>query len=216
PLLDVECEPGQAIEWSLQVIHPFTVHPALPPKILDNIKLIVSSPQALTARRHELLRFWHGRALALLPETDRQLRSVPDPALRRLLRGVPDYVDLQLGLCAHVALYDELFAAIDCSDNELLSSLRSGFPIVGEIQRSDEVGPDRVGAVMFDRRSPAPKQFSEVIPSEIVDKWIPRKTQIVPIEMTAPILAIETFRDHLRNKDVLLLIDSEAVEAALS
>ena len=141
PLLDVECEPGQAIEWSLQVVHPFTVHPALPPKILDNIKLIVSSPQALTARRGELLRFWHGRALALLPETDRQLRAVPDPALRRLLRGVPDYVDLQLGLCTHVALYDELFAAIDCSDKQLLSSLRSGFPIVGEIQRSGRWPP---------------------------------------------------------------------------
>ncbi|CAE7480102.1 unnamed protein product, partial [Symbiodinium sp. CCMP2456] len=127
---------SQAIQWSLQVIHPFTVHPALPPKILENIKLIVSSPQALTARRQELLHFWHSRALALLPDTDRQLRSVPDPALRRLLRGVPDYVDLQLGLCTHVALYDEFFAAIDCSDNELLSSLRSGFPIVGEIRRS--------------------------------------------------------------------------------
>ena len=40
-----------------------------------------------------------------------------------------------------------------------------------------------------------------------------RKTQIVPIEMMA--LALETFRDHVKNKDVLLLIDSEAVEAAL-
>ena len=82
-------------------------------------------------------------------------------------------------------------------------------------QRKEEVGPDRVGAVMFDRRAQAPKQFAEVIPREISEKWIPRKTQIVPIEMLAPILAIETFRGHLRNKDVLLFIDSEAVEAAL-
>ena len=82
-------------------------------------------------------------------------------------------------------------------------------------QRKDEAGPDRIGAVMFDRRAVAPKQISEVIPTAVSDKWLRRKTQIVPIEMIAPILAIETFRDHLRNKDVLLLIDSEAVEAAL-
>ena len=81
-------------------------------------------------------------------------------------------------------------------------------------QRKDEAGPDRIGAVMFDCRAVAPKQISEVIPTAVFDKWLRRKTQIVPIEMIAPILAIQTFRDH-RNKDVLLLIDSEAVEAAL-
>ncbi|CAE7942989.1 URC1 [Symbiodinium sp. KB8] len=91
-------------------------------------------------------------------------------------------------------------------------SLRSGKPSDVVIftdgftpdQRKQEVGLDRIGAVMFDRD-----------PAWISEKWIPRKTQIVPIEMIAPILAIETCRDHLRNKDVLLLIDSEAVEAAL-
>ena len=48
-------------------------------------------------------------------------------------------------------------------------------------QRKDEVGPDRIGAVMFDRRALAPKQISEVIPAEVSDKWLRRKTQIVPI-----------------------------------
>ncbi|OLP78831.1 hypothetical protein AK812_SmicGene40952 [Symbiodinium microadriaticum] len=33
--------------------------------------------------------------------------------------------------------------------------------------------------------------------------------------MIAPILALEAFRDHVRNKDVILLIDSEAVQASL-
>ena len=33
--------------------------------------------------------------------------------------------------------------------------------------------------------------------------------------MIATVLSIETFKDHLRGKDVLLLIDSEAVEASL-
>ncbi|CAE7840606.1 unnamed protein product [Symbiodinium sp. CCMP2592] len=141
PLLDVECEPGQAIQWSLQVRHPFTVQPALPDKIVDNIKFIVSSPQALVARRSERLQFWQQRALTLLPETDRILRSIADAPLRRLLRGAPDYADLQLGSCTHVALYDELFAAIGCTDHQILQGIRGGFPIVGEIQRSGRWPP---------------------------------------------------------------------------
>ena len=80
-------------------------------------------------------------------------------------------------------------------------------------QRKSESSLDSVGAVMFDRRSPSTKQFTEVIPEAVSDRWLVRKTQIVPIEMMA--LALETFRDHVKNKDVLLLIDSEAVEAAL-
>ena len=80
-------------------------------------------------------------------------------------------------------------------------------------QRKSQSGLDSVGAVMFDRRSPSTKQFTEMIPEAVSDRWLVRKTQIVPIEMMA--LALETFRDHVKNKDVLLLIDSEAVEAAL-
>eukprot|EP00438_Fugacium_kawagutii_P013451 Skav225992 [mRNA] locus=scaffold4003:161449:163482:+ [translate_table: standard] len=75
--------------------------------------------------------------------------------------------------------------------------------------------PDRVGAVLFDPRLKAPVQFSEVIPPAAQKRWLIRNTQIVPIEMMAPILAIETFRDRLRNTDLILLIDSESVEAAL-
>ena len=75
--------------------------------------------------------------------------------------------------------------------------------------------PDRVGAVLFDRRLTKPRQFSEVIPLSISRKWLHRSTQIIPIEMMAPVLALETFADRLVNADVILLIDSEAVEAAL-
>ena len=79
--------------------------------------------------------------------------------------------------------------------------------------RKRESGADRVGAVMFDRREDRPWQFTEVIPKEVVAHWLPRKTQIVPVEMLATVIG--TFKDHLRGKDVLLLIDSEAVEASL-
>ena len=50
--------------------------------------------------------------------------------------------------------------------------------------------PDRVGAVIFDRRMSKPVQFAEIIPKSVSRKWIPRKTQIVPVEMIVPILAL--------------------------
>ena len=135
PLLDVECEPGVAIKWALHTAHPFTVQTALADSILQNIKTIVSEPDRLQQRRHDRLAFWQQHAHALLPDTDQELRSIADPSLRRLLRGVPDYVDLQLGSCTHVKLYDELFAAAGSPDPLLLNGTRDGFPIVGDIQR---------------------------------------------------------------------------------
>ncbi|CAE7374222.1 unnamed protein product, partial [Symbiodinium necroappetens] len=141
PLLDVECEPGVAIQWALHTAHPFTVRPVLPNDTLSNVKTIVSEPDDLQQRRHARLAFWQHRARELLPDTDRVLRRIPDPALRRLLRGVPDYVDLQLGSCTHVKLYEEFSKAIGSPDPLLLEGLRDGFPIVGEIQRSGRWPP---------------------------------------------------------------------------
>ena len=81
--------------------------------------------------------------------------------------------------------------------------------------RKRENLPDRVGAVLFDRRLIQPWQFSEVVPKSVQKFWLSRKTQIVPVEMVAPILALQTFKERLFGADLILLIDSEAVEAAL-
>ena len=81
--------------------------------------------------------------------------------------------------------------------------------------RSSDSRPDRVGAVMFDRRMEKPVQFTAIVPDEVKQSWLSRATQIIPIEMLAPILALSTFADRLAAADVILLIDSEVVEAAL-
>ena len=81
--------------------------------------------------------------------------------------------------------------------------------------RRSEKGPARVGAVMFDRRRAHPVQFSEIVPQEVMDKWLSRATQIFMVEMVATILALETFRYYLQDTSVLLLVDAEAVEGAL-
>ena len=39
--------------------------------------------------------------------------------------------------------------------------------------------PDRVGAVLFDRRSRRPQQFTAVVPEEVKNRWLTRSTQIV-------------------------------------
>ena len=81
--------------------------------------------------------------------------------------------------------------------------------------RSNQREPDRVGAVLFDRRIGRPRQFTAVIPERVKKRWLQRATQIVPVEMIAAVLALETFADRLRGADILLLIDSEAVKGSL-
>ena len=81
--------------------------------------------------------------------------------------------------------------------------------------RSSDVSPDRVGGVLFDRRILCPRQFTAVVPQKVKDEWLPRRTQIVPVEMIATVLALKTFEDRVKGADVLLLVDSESVEGAL-
>ena len=132
PLLQIECEPGQAIKWALQVVHPFTVPPELSPRIRHNIQRILRALQELVRARERLLAFWR----QLLPDSDRVLLAESDPHLRRLLRGVPDDAPPQLGRTCHIKLYEEMLRAAHCKDASLLGRLRSGFPIVGRIEES--------------------------------------------------------------------------------
>ena len=53
------------------------------------------------------------------------------------------------------------------------------------------------------------------MPEDVKSRWLRRSTQIVPVEMIAAVLALETFAERIRGADIMLFIDSEAVEAAL-
>ena len=61
----------------------------------------------------------------------------------------------------------------------------------------------------------APKYFSEIIPKSTVDKWLTRKNQIAMVELFAPNLAMHLFEEELKDKKVLIFVDSEPVEGAL-
>ena len=81
--------------------------------------------------------------------------------------------------------------------------------------RKNEKGLDRIGGVVFSRGQSKPYQFTAAVPEKVKKFWLVRKTQIVPIEMLAPIVALATFGPMIRGKDIILFIDSEAVEGAL-
>ena len=69
--------------------------------------------------------------------------------------------------------------------------------------------------MIFDRRLRNALQFTEVVPEKVKKKWSARQTQIIPVEMLAPILALQTFSDRLCHADIFIFIDSEVVESAL-
>ena len=52
-------------------------------------------------------------------------------------------------------------------------------------------------------------------PQDVVDKWIPRKNQIMLIEIFAAVLTIYHFGSELQGKRLLGLIDSESALDAL-
>ena len=68
---------------------------------------------------------------------------------------------------------------------------------------------------MFIRSKGKGFYFSLEVPNEIMEEWVPRATQIVMIELLAPIIANECFKKDLEGAKVLLFLDSEAVEGAL-
>ena len=62
--------------------------------------------------------------------------------------------------------------------------------------RSSDSRPDRIGAVLFDRRLCSALQFTLPVPKKLMKCWLERKTQIVPVEMLAPIVALE-FKEQI-------------------
>ena len=79
----------------------------------------------------------------------------------------------------------------------------------------DEVGDPRVGGVIFDQCRSAPMTFTQVLPWELIEEWLPRSNQIAMVELFAPILAVMILGEELRGRSVVIFIDNESVESAL-
>ena len=90
-----------------------------------------------------------------------------------------------------------------------------GFDPTPEDRDADQQVKARIGAVMFHRELARPVTFTMPVEQEMIDRWIPRTTQISMIEMLAPIVAVETFAHLIQGKKIVMLIDSESALGAL-
>ena len=136
PVILVEMEPGEAVRFALNVVHPFTGTIPIEPDLQECLSLAVRFPEWLNHHRQQQLNFWEAQALKLLPDTDRVLTAVSDPHLRRLLRGQDDSAPLQLGSCFHIALWNKLMTEAKSIDTDLVDQMLHGMSIVGSIARS--------------------------------------------------------------------------------
>ena len=143
PLITTEMHPGEAIEFTLDVIHPFTQDAAIDSDLQAVLQEIVDHPKAVCDRRESLLQTWDARARDLVPESEKLLKQIPDRHLRCLLRGVPDDQPVELGAFFHVALWRELLQQASCSDVDLVDQIMAGMPIVGDIASSHRWAADR-------------------------------------------------------------------------
>eukprot|EP00435_Cladocopium_sp_Y103_P072524 s271_g40.t1 len=71
-----------------------------------------------------------------------------------------------------------------------------------------------IGGVLF-RQGAKPIQFGSHVSMDLIEKWIPRKSQIAMVELFATVVALATFKPWISNTWSLLFVDSEPVQGAL-
>ena len=129
PLIDVETDPGVAVQWALQIPHPFSVSEPLSADLQKAIDQVSRDPQKVNRDRELLLAEWSSKAAACLQESDQLLRRITDPYMRRLLRGGEDSQPAKLGSPSNIALYQAFALAVGSPDVTLAADLVSGFPM---------------------------------------------------------------------------------------
>ena len=77
------------------------------------------------------------------------------------------------------------------------------------------VGQYIVGGVLIHPDILRPEFFTYVVLIEVVQKWIPKKTQIGQLEIFAGPVALDTWSELLQNKKVIHFIDNDAASASL-
>ena len=71
-----------------------------------------------------------------------------------------------------------------------------------------------IGGVLF-CKGQKPVQFGCRVSMDLIEKWIPRKSQIAMVEMFATVVALSTFAPWIKDSWSLLFVDSEPVQGAL-
>ena len=212
PLLTIECQPGEAIQWILGIPHPFSVDTPLGADLVNNVREVARSPAAVVARRKALLVQWGQVAQASLQETDSLLWKIQDAHLRRLLRGVPDEQPAQLGATCNVVLYARMLDAVGSVDQALPSDLVMGLPIVGPIEKSCRWPPyekpqqivplDQLGLRAWDLRKKIVNRVRGVPCSENLQKiWDSTMEDVEECSCLGPFMCESEVTEQLGRED---------------
>ena len=105
--------------------------------------------------------------------------------------------------------------SLSCTEGQLADVVAFTDGYFPDPREPGEDPQPRVGWVVFERETGASFCGSWDIPEELVAKWLPRKTQIVFVELFAAVLVVDGFYKLLQNQKMLLFVDAEPVEAAL-
>lgn len=71
-----------------------------------------------------------------------------------------------------------------------------------------------IGGVLF-KQGMRPVQFGCEVSSNLVSRWLPRKSQIAMVELFAVVVALVTFKPWIQGSWILLFVDSEPVQGSL-
>ena len=82
-------------------------------------------------------------------------------------------------------------------------------------ERQEEGLKPRIGGILISGWDIDPIYFAKDVEKEMTREWITRENQIVMIELLATVVAVETFKNEIKNKKTILLVDSEPCEGAL-
>lgn len=96
--------------------------------------------------------------------------------------------------------------------------LRHQSPILLYTDASDVPGRSRqrlLGAFLFDPLDQSSFYSSWAVPPAVVDRWIPKKSQMGQLELLAAPFACTTWQDRLKNRTIILFIDNDSAASNL-
>ena len=180
PLIPVEMEPGEAVRYAMNLVHPFSGTLPIDPDLQECLSLAVNFADWLNAHRMQLLAYWEKQAARLLPDTEKILKQVSDPHLRRLLRGQEDHDPIKLGSCFHIALWQVLMQQAKSIDHDLVDQMLEGMPIVGDIARSRRWPPAPGGeAISISELRTRAWEFSAKVNKNVMRSEVSQHTEKV-------------------------------------
>ena len=157
-------------------------------------KLMFGSSQLWGKIGRAFLRSLSERQYAKFPRSDlnRAIQLSLEKWLDFIHRGPPRKIELALSRAPDAVIFTD-----------------GSFP-----DRKSSLKDPWIGGVVF-AKGMRPVQFGCKVDQTLIDRWIPRKSQIAMVELFATVVALATFKEFLEGKWCLLFVDSEPVQGAL-